>query len=329
MKNRSLLNFLWLCLGFLSIPMFAQDFASALKEKLAKKFGTGNNTAGKTYGPPAGKTYGPTGRTCQPIHDAAKAGDINAVSKLLASGVDVNTKGCFWMESPLHMAIEQQASVELKSNFWEPLSIVIHLTPQDETRILAMVKFLIQHGADINYKTKDFEKTALQLAVEANLSQVAETLLSAGADANCVMVDGSTPVITAAKMGFVGCLSALMNHGANVLKPLLDDRMNPDPRALAIHIAAYFNKVDSLELLLTKTGVNQTDALGSTALHYAAQSLALPAATFLISKGANKTIKNKAGKTPLGEAADAITAQKPKISKDQLLQEPMIRALQY
>jgi len=275
----------------------------------------------------------PAERECRPIHDAAKALDVAKVQQLVSQGANINDKGCFFTMTPLQVALEVDYTMRPK-DFWKFPSAIKPI-PKDPAKAEAMAKWLLDNGAarEINYQSADFLQTALHCAVDSNLPRVVQLLLDKGADPNIVMVDGSSALMMTARDGLTECARVLVNNTKTNLRqkmrnPMLD--ANVDPHVESIHIAAFFNHPPIIDLLLQKgVSVNETDDFGNTALHYAAQVLSLDTARFLVSKGADKSLKNKDGLSALGEAAATLKAQNPKIKDADLKVHPLIQLLMY
>ena len=101
------------------------------------------------------------------IWSAAAEGNLNAVKKYLAKGIDINAKGG-----------------SLKS------SALLSATLYDQVE---MVEFLIQNGADVNAKGDD-GGTALHAAAFLGQYQAAKLLIQNGADVNARNNDGETVI---------------------------------------------------------------------------------------------------------------------------------------
>jgi len=118
------------------------------------------------------------------IHDAAAAGDIDAVKQHIAAGADVNENV---LGTPLHEA----ASSGHKE----------------------VVELLIAKGADVNAKAGISEKTPLHEAASSGHKEVVELLIANGADVNAKKKFGRTPLHGAATKGIAELLIA---KGADV-----------------------------------------------------------------------------------------------------------------
>jgi len=101
------------------------------------------------------------------IHEAFKAGNIEAVKQHLAAGTDVNAKGPNAGLTPLHRA----AYYGLKE----------------------IVELLLDKGADVNAK-EEVGWTPLHYAAAMSHKAIAELLLDKGADVNAKDDGGDTPL---------------------------------------------------------------------------------------------------------------------------------------
>ena len=106
----------------------------------------------------------------EPIHDAAKAGDVAEVKALLASGVKVDARH-FIGVTPLHWA-----------------------------KTAEIAKVLLKAGAKVNARDED-GWIPLHQAVLFGRADVVEALLAAGANAKAKSEDGKTPLYYAKKHG--------------------------------------------------------------------------------------------------------------------------------
>ena len=87
------------------------------------------------------------------LHWAAWIGRVNVVKKLIGKGGDIEVKDDRWGDTPLHEA--------------------------SRNGHLDVVKFLVENKADINAKNKN-GKTLLDIAIEYNMTSVADYLRSKG-----------------------------------------------------------------------------------------------------------------------------------------------------
>ena len=119
------------------------------------------------------------------IHDAAKKGDVAALTAALDSGVDINASD--GIATPLYYAIDR-----------------VHLEA---------AKMLIGRGADANAAAK--WGPPLLAAAESGKPELVKLLLDAGADA-AVVFKGQTALHAVARNGCLDCVVALVEKGADV-----------------------------------------------------------------------------------------------------------------
>jgi ankyrin repeat protein len=106
-------------------------------------------------------------------------------------------------------------------------------------------------------------------------------------------------VIDAAKSGDRAALRALIQKKADVNQPDADG-------ATALHWAAYHDDLESVDLLITAgANVNAANDLGATPLWNASTNAAVPVAKRLLEAGANPNLTLIAGESPLMAAARA------------------------
>ncbi|WP_258122289.1 ankyrin repeat domain-containing protein [Mesorhizobium onobrychidis] len=120
------------------------------------------------------------------IHDAAKKGDMAAITAALDAGANVNDPDGF--ATPLYYAVSRQ-----------------HLDA---------AKLLIDRGADVNAGSK-IGGPPLKVAVAKNKLELITLLLAHGADPNSAVGD-QTVLHEAVRHGCLDCVKALVEAGADV-----------------------------------------------------------------------------------------------------------------
>ena len=122
-----------------------------------------------------------------PIHNAAEAGNLQEVQRLIDKGVDVNSKNKK-EETPLHYAafngyleitrllIENGADVNAHDSGWTPLNLA------SWHRHLEIAKLLLAKGAKVNARSSGF--TPLHFASEEGDLRMVKLLIENGADIN-------------------------------------------------------------------------------------------------------------------------------------------------
>jgi ankyrin repeat protein len=202
---------------------------------------------------------------------------------------------------------------------------------------LAVLKLLVENGADVNAKNVKGETPLHHVILndEGALEEDKKSmlfLLEHGADRNAADNDGNTPLHIACKRGMVeyalflveqGALCTVKNnkgdslihyechHGAQNLELIklflskgvvLDKNLKgKTPLHYCVnneHVDEERQKATITFLLEQGIDINQTDNDGNTILHYAYEQNTSSIIKFLIEKGASESIKNKNGKIP-------------------------------
>ena len=207
------------------------------------------------------------------LHSAAEEGDVDTVNKLIAEGINLNTKDHFGL-TPLHVAAE---------------------AGQPEVTVL-----LIDAGADIRLRTGmnasrgPWNFTPLQLAVERGRANIVEILIDAGADVNGMDAGygDNWPVLHfAAREGHVDIVESLIDAGADV-----NGRTNREQQ-VALAMAAELGQLAVVELLIRKgADILLVDMDGKTPLHSAAESGDPRIVRLFLDEGADIDRKNGWGK---------------------------------
>lgn len=190
----------------------------------------------------------------------------------------------------------------------------------------SLVQKAIDDGANINYVQDDYTDNALGLSVSAGQMQLVEVLLKNGANPN-IHIDGngvvnSTALLKAIAAQNLPIVKALIAGGANVNLPshfyYKPNEQMTSPLMMAI--AAPYTK-DSMAIfdLLLQSGanVNFVNSKGETALMIASngnysiyhkQGVYYMAEKLLL-KGADKSIRNKEGRSAQDIAAESNFSQ--------------------
>jgi uncharacterized protein len=245
---------------------------------------------------------------------------INAieVSLTLFSAADGN---CIALATEL---LDDGASVDARDRFGaRPLSHAARFGH------LEMVDLLLAHGASIDARNLA-GATALYFAAEGGHTSVAQRLIERGADIKLTGRSGISPVAAAAYAGNDSVVEALLARGADerapdetgkppivyaaagarieIVKRLLARNVDisaryangltllmwasgPDekaPEALAMQVVSY--------LLDAGAHIDDRDDRGRTALMIAAEGGRAEIASLLLARGADSTLKDKAGK---------------------------------
>jgi cytochrome c len=150
-----------------------------------------------------------------PIHDAAKKGDVPAITAALEAGADVNESD--GLATPLWYAVRRGHE--------------------------DAAKLLIARGADVNLTTKSSGPPLLG-AIERRNGILVKLLLASGANPNAAL-ETESALYLAAKSGCLECVEALVDSGAEV-NALNQDREPPihaakstGGRAIADYLATH------------------------------------------------------------------------------------------
>ncbi|MCX5923564.1 MAG: ankyrin repeat domain-containing protein [Candidatus Dependentiae bacterium] len=179
--------------------------------------------------------------------------------------------------------------VDIQSKIYKKITAAI--------RIIQENKNTKSFKDSINMRDNDGD-TALHVASLLKSPTLLLELLSVNAYVNAKNNKGETPLHIAAQKGNQPMANALLEHGANIY---VRDFLGKT----ALHYAAENGKADlANELLKNNSFVNQKDKQGNTPLHYANRlskhnDLYASEKTeeFLLGARADKSIKNKNGKT--------------------------------
>lgn len=173
----------------------------------------------------------------------------------------------------------------------------------------ALAKQLVTMGADIREKTLT-HGTAFMFAVLGDQQPLAAWLLALGADIDARGSNGWTSVMIASAKGLDSTLEWLLKQGADAHEP---DVYGFTP----LMRAADNNHVEAVRLLLnsTEVDVDWQDELANTALHYAVSIANEGIVDQLLDAGADASLSNEAGLTPLQLAMQAVDAREANKAK--------------
>lgn len=225
--------------------------------------------------------------------EAAKAGDMEVVKKLIAAHPHaVNCRDLDGRHStPLHFAAGYNR--------------------------VAVVEYLLQHGADVHAKDKG-GLVPLHNACSYGHYEVTELLIKHGACVNVADLWKFTPLHEAAAKGKFEICKLLLKHGADANKKNRDgntpldlvkegdqdvaDLLRGDAALLE---AAKKGNLARVQKLATAENINCRDTQGrnSTPLHLAAGYNNVEVAEFLLENGADVNVQDKGGLIPLHNAS--------------------------
>jgi ankyrin repeat protein len=164
---------------------------------------------------------------------------------------------------------------------------------------VSCIKLLIAAGADVHL-SEGFGLTALHLTDDV---EIARMLIGAGAT-DARDNDGYTAMMRACNVGVPDLLKVLLEHGFDV-----NAVSNTGTSALMI---AARNSPSTLQVLLSANpppDMNKKCSRGYTALRYAAEQGSYEAVEMLLNAGADPTLADLCGITPLMQACDPETVR--------------------
>ncbi|KAM7117005.1 ankyrin repeat and SOCS box protein 3 isoform 2-T6 [Ciconia maguari] len=189
------------------------------------------------------------------LHLSAHHGSLGSVRVLLEAGADPNevtteaTTALFLAVENGHADIVKfllQHGANVKGpHSWSGWNSLHQASFQGYTEIM---KILLEKGASKECKD-DFGITPLFVAAQYGKLESLRLLISYGADVNCQAKDRATPLLIAAQEGHAECVELLLSKGAD---PNL--YCNEDNWQLPIHAAAEMGHKEILGLLIPVTG---------------------------------------------------------------------------
>lgn len=166
---------------------------------------------------------------------------------------------------------------------------------------LEVIQYLLQHGADINWKDS-FGNAALYHAiggVENVNMEVVSYLVEHQANINTKNINGDTPLHAATENGNRKVMKYLIKNQANI-----NEKNNGGDTAL--NYAIYSRNLRAIKYLIKfQADINAKDKYGDSILHHAVFSNELNIVNYLIKKQADIHAKNNNGDTVLHRAVSS------------------------
>uniref|UniRef100_A0A8C5HHB5 Neurogenic locus notch homolog protein 1 n=1 Tax=Gouania willdenowi TaxID=441366 RepID=A0A8C5HHB5_GOUWI len=169
---------------------------------------------------------------------------------------------------------------------------------EEEDTPANVINDFIYQGANLHNQTDRTGETALHLAARYARSDAAKRLLEASADANIQDNMGRTPLHAAVAADAQGVFQILIRNRATDLDARMLDGTTPLILAARLAVEGMVE-----ELINCHADVNAIDDFGKSALHWAAAVNNVEAAIVLLKNGANKDMQNNKEETPLFLAA--------------------------
>jgi ankyrin repeat protein len=161
-----------------------------------------------------------------PLTAAAKEGDVATIKELLNKGAKIDEPNVGkWSATPLYWSLSdckfEAAELLLKkganANSADSFGLApLHMAVCCKDVNLSFIEYLIEKGADVNFKNTSDGWRSLHYAISCGSDDAARLLIEKGANVNSLADDGTSPLILAAKKDSVFIAKLLLEKGANV-----------------------------------------------------------------------------------------------------------------
>jgi uncharacterized protein len=235
------------------------------------------------------------GNSIRPLLMSLLNNNLEVARLLLSKGANVNADD-FWGRTPLWAAVEYR-NLDMNNNDQDsPTDNGVDRAP-----VLAMIKELIDAGANVNARTRE-------------LAPVRRWLYSLN-EVSWVDFTGQTPFLRAALSADTATMRLLVEHGADPNLPTLAGT-TPLMAAAGVNwvVAQTYTesvqaRLDAVKLCLELgADVNATNSMGLTPLLGAVNRGSNDIIELLVQRGARLDIKDKEGRTPLRWAEGVFLA---------------------
>ncbi len=205
---------------------------------------------------------------CSPVHGAVRVGNLpQAVVYLFLYLSDSSKRGvydeCIFGKTPLVALVESGSllGVSVLTSLGAPLHTLRGKRSPFFAALkysnTAMLKLLLDRGANINERTKKRKSTALHVTIASKNHELLDRLLDWGASTETANVYGETPLLYALTLHYEPAIALLLGRGANPNaqnrgKKSGLDLLCDDYKKAALHKEYYENLwgVDSAQTLM-------------------------------------------------------------------------------
>ena len=250
-----------------------------------------------------------------PLLKAAYDGDVAGVQDLIKEGRDVNMKVGRLDETALIVASGQGHLDTVKYLLDHGADVNQHTRNRESALIRAtwgchrdVAKLLIANGADVNIQNQDYGMTPLMFAVECGDIEMSKYLIQLGADVTIENKSGISPLKTAVWQNNAKLAEILIDAG-------IDINVEQNEETSPLYEAAANGCISAVSLLIRKGA--KVDFINSyngwTPLMIALSTNHFAIVSKLIKAGADVNSKDRNGYTPLLYAAYSNWAPMVKI----------------
>ncbi|RGP76883.1 ankyrin repeat [Fusarium longipes] len=244
---------------------------------------------------------------------AVERKDIGLVQELIDHGADVNlpdrddwtclslAAGLF-IPDILHLLLRNGADVNYQSGQFGRTALHWAASSED----IQAAQILITKGCDVDARTTD-GSCPLHLAAGIGNVEVIQVLLDANASIHIVEDDGWSPLHIACNGGHMDAAQLLIDRGANMsltskegLTPLLTAALAGQAEMVMLTQAIQFSE----QLLVSGADIDATNKFGSNVMTYAVIANSVVTAQILLEHGANIENRERDGTTPLISAIE-------------------------
>ena len=260
---------------------------------------TGGFEATDAEKPNTANAYAAKGKY-ESLHEAAKAGDVAEINRMVADGADFNELDDDGVTPLRYAAYEGHAAAvdALIGAGVDTDELMGPLIIAAEQGHVAVIDTLINAGAGVN------GGEPLHSAASYGHVAAINALIKAGADVNWRDGLGWTPLHYAAFYGHIEAINALVKAGAdvnwrsNIQKDVIN--INSIGGRTPLHVAISTEEAGAIAALTkVSANVNKADGKGNTPLHVAVQKGNVSIVDILIKADANVNQGNNYGLTPL------------------------------
>ncbi|KAI0563235.1 Ankyrin repeat containing protein [Gracilaria domingensis] len=242
------------------------------------------------------------------LHIAAKVEDAHSMKLLLGAGANPNLVNEEKLTPLLHCAkhhfvegvrVLAENGADMQISAAEGDTCMHVCADMRNGRVRDVIHILAEYGASVN-AFNTIGDQPLHVHITEHRTEAVRSLIEAGADINGLSKSGRSPLMTACARGHLEAVRMLIRAGANV------NLENKNQHTALFYFAggSESKTVRALRLLISAgADINHKDKDGDTVLHEAALNDHAVLIRFLLHRGIDINVCNKAHETPLFQTA--------------------------